>query len=71
MKHEFMGQMYGARDWERAFPAFGRNFWKYVVAGAKTPTEIEVMAYRSNAIGAAKSRKAGRERAVVKARRAV
>lgn len=61
MTYEFNGQQFdSAKVWNAAFPAYGRYFWKYVVAGAKTPTEIEVMARKSNQAGAVRSKAAGK-----------
>jgi hypothetical protein len=72
MSYEFLGQHFtSCADFSREFPAYGQYFWKYVVAGAKTPTEIEVMARKCNAAGAAKSRKSARERMGGKTQRIV
>lgn len=61
MSHEFNGQQFtGAKAWALAYPAFGRHFWKYVVAGAKNATDIEVMARKSNAAGLKRASIAGR-----------
>lgn len=57
--HEFMGKQFSrCADFSREFPAYGQYFWKYVVAGAKTPTEIEVMARKSNQAGATRTKAA-------------
>lgn len=69
MTYEFNGQQFdSAKAWSAAFPAFGRHFWKYVVAGAKNPTEVEVMAYRNNAAGAKRSKASARARMTGKLR---
>lgn len=52
MSFEFMGQQFtSAKAWSATFPAYGKHFWKYVKAGAKTPTEVEKMAYDANQAG--------------------
>ena len=52
MSYEFNGQQFtSAKAWSREFPGYSRHFWKYVKAGATTPTEIEQMAYEATKAG--------------------
>ena len=49
---EFNGKTYATiAEWARAYPAYGENFGKYVLRGAKTPHEIEVMAFEARTAG--------------------
>lgn len=42
----FLDKCYASRDaWERDFPVYA-YFWDLVLAGAKSPHEIEVMAWQ-------------------------
>ena len=39
---EFLGKEYTREEWIKAFPLY-RYYWPLVLAGAKTPTEIETI----------------------------
>lgn len=49
---EFNGQQFESmKEWARAYPAYGRHFAKYIKRGAKSPQEIEQMAYEAQCAG--------------------